>query len=130
MDGKGVELRQQQDIKPEDAQEGHGRDALQVHLIPRPQAGPQGDAHEDSGTPGGMAHDHHQCQAEGHQLEEQQEEERKHDGTCLLCGHQGVAWEYACPLAYGAPMPGVSTSSERAWPCCTVRAWWLVVPHC
>ena len=64
--------------------EGHGREALQAHLIPRAYAGTQGDAHEHSGAPRRMPHgcDHSQTQA--NKLEEHQEEEREHDGTCLL----------------------------------------------
>ena len=83
-DGKGLELHQQQDIKSKDTYEGHGREALQAHLIPRAYAGTHGDAHEHSGAPRRMPHgcDHDQTQA--NKLEEQQEEEREHDGTCLL----------------------------------------------
>jgi len=44
-DGTGLELHQQQDIKPKDTYEGHGRDALQAHLIPRSCAGTHSDAH-------------------------------------------------------------------------------------
>jgi hypothetical protein len=102
-DGERPELRQQQDIEPEDTQQGHGRDALQAHLIPRSQAGAYSDAHKDSGAPGGMPHDHHECEAEGHKLKKEEKEESEHDGTRLL-SPPGVAWEPTCLLLHGAAM--------------------------
>jgi hypothetical protein len=82
--GQGLELHEQQDIKPEDTHKGHGRDALQAHLIPRSDAGTHSDAHEYSGAPRGMPHGRDYGQTQAKELEEQQEEEWEHDGTCLL----------------------------------------------
>jgi hypothetical protein len=103
-DGERPELRQQQDIEPEDTQQGHGRDALQAHLIPRSQVGAYSDAHKNSGTPRGMPHDPNECEAESHKLKEEEKEESTHDDTRLL-SLSGMAWKPTCPLTHGAAMP-------------------------